>query len=226
MKHTMFLTMLAAALLGSGVANAAGTLYAKDYKGGEILLDTDDTYGKLVVDVPLSMGADGYLDLYNGATIEFLADNSGSICSISIIAKNEARSVYFNLTGTVYNITFDTGAQGIVAASAGSPITLIEDLNKESKGFAFWNTTPEQTTLTLNGVAPGGKVDMGGVQFTYVGPKGNDYDFQTGQIGFTGYENGSHALNLVVGGSPTPEPTTGTLGLLALAALSARRRKK
>ena len=234
MKHTLFLTMFAAALLGSGVANAAGTLYASqygtpDYTQQNIILATDRDYGKLVVDTPLTLtGGNGYLDLYSGATFEFLADNSGAICSIrtSVERSYNFPSVYFNGRGDVYNFTFNDGAQAIVVASAGTPITLIEDLSMESSGFDFYNMTPDQTTLTLNGKVAGETVEMGGTQFTYVGPQSSDYTFKEGEIGFTGYEEGSYALNLVVGGGSVPEPTTGSLSLLALAGLCARRRRK
>ena len=103
----------------------------------------------------------------------------------------------------------------------GKAITLIQDLATESSGFRFFG---DAITLTVNGVAAGAKVSMGGVEFTYVGAKDDSYVFQEGEIGFTGYENGSHALNLVVGGS-VPEPTTGSLSLLALAGLCIRRRR-
>ena len=225
MKHSLFLTILAAAFLGSGVANAATTLYPSQYEDGIIDLYSGD---KLVVNETLTMtGGAGFLDLYNGATIEFQAP-SESICRIYTSALRSGPTVYFNTAGDVYNFTFDDGAQSVVAASAGTPITLIQDLNEGSEGFNFYDSTPSNTTLTLNGVGAGGynkPVVLNGVEFTYVGPKADDYVFQTGEIGFTGYYEHSHALNLVVGGKPTPEPTTGTLSLLALAGLCIRRRK-
>ena len=232
MKHSLFLTILAAALLGSGVANAAGTLYPKDYTGGAITLGSAKTYDTLAVNVPLTLtGDDGYLDLYNGATFAFSKVNGAeAICSIFTSRELSPllKSVFFNKAGDVYNFTFDNGAQAVVAASAGTPITLIQDLNEASKGFHFYGgVSPSNTTLTLNGAVAGGTVVLDGVSFTYVGPQSSDYTFLKGEIGFTGYEEGSHALNLVVGNAtPTPEPTTGTLSLLALAGLCARRRRK
>ena len=223
MKHSLFLTILAAAFLGSGVANAATTLYPSQYEDGIIDLYSGD---KLVVNVPLTLiGGAGFLDLYNGATIEFQAP-SESICRIYTSALRSGPTVYFNTARDVYNIAFDADAQSVVAASAGTPITLIQDLNGASEGFSFYGgISPSDTTLKLNGVESGNPVELGGVQFTYVGPQSSGYTFKAGEIGFTGYENGSHALNLVVGGKPTPEPTTGTLSLLALAGLCIRRRK-
>lgn len=228
MKHSLFLTILAAALLDSEVANAATTRYASEYTNGYISLDSTKIYDKLVVDVPLTLtGSSGYLDLYNGATLAFSKENGAeAICSIFTSAERNIGSVYFNKTGGVYNIAFDADAQAIVAASAGTPITLIEDLNKGNAGFKFGGgATPFNTTLTLNGKVYNETVELDGVQFTYVGPKASDYTFKAGEIGFTGYEEGSHALKLVANGKPTPEPTTGSLSLLALAGLCIRRRK-
>ena len=227
----MFLTtILAAALLGSGVANAKGTLKASqygtpDYTLDQIALGSAESYDTLVVDETLMLtGSLGFLDLYNGATLAFSKENGAeAICSIFTldVRANRFPSVYFNNAGDVYNFTFDADAQAIVASSAGTPITLIQDLREDSVGFSCNSSS----TLKLNGVGYNATVELGGVQFTYVGPKAADYVFQTGEIGFTGYEEGSHALKLVANGKPTPEPTTGTLSLLALAGLCARRRK-
>ena len=229
MRQTLYLaTMFAAALLGSEVANAAGTLYAKDYESQAIVLGSAKNYDKLVVDVPLTMtGGSGFLDLYDGATFAFAKKNGAdAICGIFTAVARTGGTVFFNNDGDVYNITFDADAQRVVAAAAGTPITLIEDLNKDGWGFNFcYGGSPSMTTLTLNGAKAGETVEMGGTQFTYVGPKESDYVFQSGEIGFTGYEEHSHALNLVVGGGSVPEPATGTLSLLALAGLCARRRK-
>ena len=229
MRQTLYLTtMFAAALLGSGVANAAGTLYASDYTGRSIILGNDwQDYDTLVVDVPLTLtGTESGFDLYDGATFEFHADSSGAICSIFTPAEREEEPVYFNGVGSIFDIKFNDDAQSVVAASTGKSITLIQDLNEDSEGFCFWGTEPSDTTLKLNGKGYNETVVLGGVQFTYVGPKASDYTFQEGEIGFTGYKDCSHALNLVVGGGSVPEPTTGTLSLLALAGLCARRRRK
>ena len=233
MRQTLYLTtMFAAALLGSGVANAAGTLYASQYGTPEyttkaIILGSTAGFDTLAVNVPLTLtGAAGVLILGNGATIEFQAP-SESICSISTSEElfPSQHSVYFNTAGDVYNITFDDGAQSVVAASAGTPITLIEDLSTDNKGFSFNGGEPSATTLTLNGAGYNQPVVLNGVSFTYVGPQEDGYAFKEGEIGFTGYYDGSHALKLVANGKPTPEPTTGTLSLLALAGLCIRRRK-
>ena len=230
MKNTLFLTMLAAAFLGSGVANAAETLYASDYTSGPIELGAYQGYDTLVVDEPLTLtDLGGILDLYNGTTLAFAKENGAeAICCIFTSEERLDNTIYFNESGDVYNFTFnDADAQAIVAASAGSPITLIQDLNMESAGFCFWGgISPSDTTLKLNGKGYNETVVLGGVQFTYVGPKESNYTFKAGEIGFTGYEEGSHALKLVANGKPTPEPTTGTLSLLALAGLCARRRRK
>ena len=230
MKHSLFLTILAAALLGSGVANAKGTLYASDYTGGNIILGSYIWYDNpLVVDTPLTLTEDwGYLDLYNGATIQFQKEQAAeAICSILTSAdRGQDPTVVFNESGDVYNITFDDDAQTVVAASAGKAITLIQDQEMGGNGFKFY-ILPSQTTLTLNGAVAGGTVVLDGVSFTYVGPKEDGYTFKEGEIGFKGYYTGSHALILEHGGGlPTPEPTTGSLSLLALAGLCARRRRK
>ena len=227
MKLNLIISLFAAALLGSGVAEAAGTLYASqygtpDYTLAKIVLGSTKDYDTLAVNVPLTMtGTGGFLDLYNGATLAFSKENGAdAICRIYTSVERTGSTVFFNNPGDVYNFTFDADAQAVVAASAGTPITLIQDLNEASQGFF---TMP--ITLKLNGAVAGETVNMNGVSFTYVGPKAADYVFQEGEIGFTGYEGRSHALKLVANGKPTPEPTTGTLSLLALAGLCARRRK-
>ena len=229
MKHSLFLTILTAALLGSGVANAAGTLYPKDYTGGKIVLGSDDDYDTLAVNVPLTLtGGSGYLNLHNGATLAFSKENGAeAICSISTTEERNGNSytVYFGaFSGEVwgYNFTFDDGAQAVVAASAGTPITLIQDLDEDCKGFRVYN----EVNFQLNGKVSGETVVLNGVQFTYVGPKADGYTFQEGEIGFTGFYEGSHNLSLVANAPAVPEPTTGTLSLLALAGLCARRRRK
>lgn len=231
MKHSLCLSMFAAALLGSGVANAAGTLYASqygtpDYTDKYIVLSSDWDYIKLVVDTPLKLkGREGELDLCDGATIEFQKNKEAEdICCIftSVELHNGVRTVFFNDSSDVYNFTFNDDAQGIIAASAGKPITLIQDLNMESAGFCL----ADSTTLKLNGAVAGETVVLDGVSFTYVGPQEDGYTFKEGEIGFTGFYHGSHNLSLVVGGGSVPEPTTGTLSLLALAGLCARRRRK
>ena len=227
MKHTLFLTMMAAALLGSGVANAAQTLYAKDYTDNSIHLGSAKDYDTLVVDTPLTLtGLNGFLDLYHGATIQFQKKQEAEeICNIFTSKRRPLRTVCFNYSRSVYNITFDDDAQTVVAASAGTPITLIQDLNMASDGISFFSTTPAETILKLNGAVAGQTVNMNGVQFKYIGPQSDTYTFKEGEIGFKGYYEGSHNLSLVIGGS-VPEPTTGSLSLLALAGLCARRRRK
>ena len=236
MRQTLYLTtMFAAALLGSGVANAKGTLYASqygtpDYPSASISLAFFYN-DKLVLDAPLTLTTkNGWLEIYQGSTIEFQKEQTTeAICSIFTteqLMRATDFPVAFKDKGS-YNFTFDDGAQAIVAASAGKTITLIHDITKDSPGFGFAKgVSPSNTTLTLNGAGYNETVVLGGVSFTYVGPKAADYVFQTGEIGFTGFETGSHALNLVVGGGSVPEPTTGTLSLLALAGLCARRRRK
>ena len=228
MRQTLFLTVLAAALLGSGVANAKGTLKASDYKGGGISL-APFSNDKLVVDTPLTLtGNTATLSLFQNATIEFQKKQAADeICSIFTTEQLRMASdspVSFKDAAS-YNFTFDDGAQAIVAASAGKTITLIHDITKDSVGFGFVDS-PSDTTLTLNGKGYNETVELDGVSFTYVGPQEDTYTFKEGEIGFTGYYKGSHALNLVVGGGSVPEPTTGTLSLLALAGLCARRRRK
>ena len=231
MKNTLILTtMLAAAFLGRGVAKEAGTLYPKDYTGGQINLGLGFTYDKIVVDAPLTLtGDNGRLLLYGGATIEFQKEKAAeAICSIFTteqLSKATTSPVSF-FERTSYNFTFDDGAWSVVAASAGKTITLIHDITKDSPGFGFGAGASPSNTITLNGKGYNETVEMGGVSFTYVGPQEDTYTFKEGEIGFTGYYKGSHALNLVVGGGSVPEPTTGTLSLLALAGLCARRRRK
>ena len=226
MKKSLFITMLAAAIMGSGLAEAKSVLRASEYTDQYLWFGSDEDYVKFVVDQTLtltSLSAD--ICLYDGATFEFLSDNSGALCCIyTPTARVGFFTVDFINPADVYNFTIQEAAQAVVAASNGTPMTLIEDLCLETKGFSFPSEDPEATTILLNGAGYGETVSIDGLQFTYVGPKEDGYVFQAGEIGFTGYNQGSHKLSLVA--KPTPEPTTGTLSLLALAALAARRRRK
>lgn len=227
MKKTLFTTLLAAVLLDGGSVNAGETLYASQYSSGSFTLGNGKDYTELVMDTSLTLiGAGAYPDMYNGATIRFRKDeDTEEMCCIFTSANRMANTFIFREAISPFNLTFDADAGTLIAASAGKPITLIQDLNMDSLGFCFAWTTPADSTLAINGKVSGETVVMNGVPFKYVGPQPDDYHFRSGEIGFTGYYDGSHALKLVVG-DDLPEPTTGTLSLLALAALAARRRKR
>lgn len=235
MKQNLIISLFAAALLGSGVANAAETLYASQYDGSSpIDIGPHSSWDTLVMDEPLWLtGQDSdmlyFAMLYNGATIEFQKNKDyETINSLSISLEVELGSpIIFSGPKDIYNFTFDAGAEEIIAASAGTPIMLIEDLNTSSFGFHFMLTTPSDTTLKLNGVGYDGTVVMNGIPFKYVGPKANEAAIMQGEIGILGYAEASRALSLVAKApAPVPEPTTGSLSLLALVALAARRRRK
>ncbi len=227
MKTTLILTLMVAAMAESQ-AFAADQLKASDYKGGVIYLGTEADYNPLIMDKPLTLqGTDQkYIDVYDGAKFEFQTeDNQINTITIRDLEGATWPGVVFHMNNT-YDISFDTAAQSLISTAPNVTVPLIT-IETEGKGFLFYDTNPTTTTLKLQGVAQGGQVSMNGVQYTYVGAQEDGYNFQAGEIGFTGYKAGSCVLNLVAKApDPVPEPATGTLSLLALGALAARRRRK
>ena len=204
--------MLAAALLGGGSADAGETFYASEYLGGPILVG--QPYGSLVVDIPLAMTS--FLDVYDGAMVRF-DTMAHEICQISI----PGECCRFNTAGSSFNFILPVGAENILVDSQ-TPLTLIT----AGDGLDFIEATPDNTSLLLNGAEYGAKVNLAGVEYTYVAPVENLAALNPGQVAFIGYYDGSPSLGIAAKAPAVPEPATGTLALLALTGPCARRRRK
>ena len=129
-------------------------------------------------------------------------------------------------TGSTLNITSTASAAqhwiDTFAQDGGGMVTLASRFNQLGPG-----------PVSIEGIAEGGTVTLVGTSqkasFTYVGRKTGLDEIQEGEIAWLNKWN-TTSLNLIakLNGAPipVPEPTTGTLGLLALSALAARRRRK
>lgn len=229
MKNTYIFVITAAALMGSQTF-ANEQFKASEYQSGIIYLGTGggDQYETLVMDQNLTLagGDKDYIDVYNGS--KFLFEASGSTIFTVNIPGEELDStwnrIFFHENDT-YDISFDSTAQSIISSSPDFSLSLF---TLSGKGIEFYGDShnPGTTNLKLQNVEAGNKVSIDGVEYTYVGPKDDEYVFMQGEIGFTGYQQGSFAINLVAKAPAVPEPATGSLSLLALAGLCARRRRK
>ena len=214
MKKMLFTIAVAAALPASR-AFAGEALYASEYAGdGPIVLGKNMGYDMLCMNHDLVMPGDFSLSIYNESEILFESFPD------TVFSITTGEGPYFNGAGSVYCFTISGFDLSAIPADSGMEKTLIS-----SDGMVFRDCSPEQTTIKLNRAGYGEALDIGGIPYTYVGPKPDEYVFMSGEIGFTGYYEGSRALKLVVVGA-IPEPATGALSLLALAALAARRRRK
>ena len=231
MKNTFIFSVLVAALMTGQAFAVKDVLNASEYVNGSVVLtnvgSSDNMYEKLVLDQPLVItNYNASLDLRDGATIEFQVKDDG-LCDIGPSPEEVQHTLFLSNfkedQKAIYNFLFNDKAQQLIVSTPSFQHTLI---STNEAGMHFMNfITPEDTIIKLNGANYGETVELGGVSFTYVGPKPDDYVFMNGEIGLTGYYESSRGLKLVVGPS-VPEPTTGTLSLLALAALAARRRRK
>lgn len=218
MKNLIATLIATAALVGSQ-ASAANAKKASDYitDKGIPEIGTSKDYDTFIVDVPLVLNYD-VLALYDGAHVEFQAQNS-AICTIT----GSFANVCFEdeVSGSHYDFVFeDPLAQQLISSQEECIIPLIST----GQGLVFWDWKP---ILTLNEVEYGGQVELGGTMFTYKAPIASPGELQAGEIAFMGFADSSPQLSIVAKSavSPVPEPATGTLSLLALAALAARRRK-
>lgn len=126
---------------------------------------------------------------------------------------------------TLHIVADDFAAQHWIetfAQEGGGTVTLAPKFNQLGPGPVYIQEIAEGNTVTLVGTSQK-------ASFTYVGRKTGLDEIQEGEIAWLNKWN-TTSLNLIakLNGAPipVPEPTTGTLGLLALSALAARRRRK
>ncbi len=175
----------------------------------------------------LTIGAGTTVAVYQGD--ELAPNNEGTITITDTLTGGSA-TLLANLT-LKGGSTLDVDG-GHVAGGAMNALTLGSTLRFDLAPNSLVNLD-QDTIEALAGLSEGQWLDLivaaDGTQLGYVGAEtGMSYDQLFRAEGLTGpytvYANeGSFGL---VKGSQVPEPTTGTLSLLALAALAARRRRK
>lgn len=181
----------------------------------------------------VTIGANGTLGVYNGGTATADTEHEGTLTikdAQSLTAKGAGATLNANLvmeTGSTLDV-HGTEGEGL---SMGSAITLNMGMNLSSADFANVTGLMEgERYILFNGVD---ELTLTGSAYNHftapitleVQVDAADYynNLARGQY-FLVYD-GSNVGNVAIF-STVPEPATSTLGLLALAALAARRRRK
>ena len=206
MKHTLFLTMMAAALLG-------GQVFAKTYSVH------DDWSDEGLVSISGMEATTIRVDAQK--TFRAIAANPPSL---TLDYQGEFvlnASIYINMPGDgVLNITSTLDAmktmwENAFSVEGGGSITLCSSktIQETNRSVQFFSTDANNT------------VQLGESEVKFMGIVDALSDLAMNQVGVVW---GDRDMLLVgkIGSSPVPEPTTGSLSLLALAGLCARRRRK
>ncbi len=209
MKHNLFFSMLAAALMG-GQVFAEPTVYkVSDYSEGSII-SIGNNDAKLDVDAQKTLARVVAPSVSQCLTLdyqgEFVLKASGQI---SMPLKGMG---VLNITSTVD--TVKTSWEDAFSEDGGGSITLSSGNIYSSHGSVqFFGQDKDNT------------VKLGNSEVKFMGVVDALSALDMNQVGVVW---GSNDITLVgkIGSSPTPEPTTGSLSLLALAGLCARRRRK
>lgn len=129
-------------------------------------------------------------------------------------------------TGTFIGVSDNTATNNQVNGSNTFTFTDVTLAPDKQYQYLFVTSNDTTTLETYNGytsVASNFGLELG--QFSTQTPlPGGDDLYTNGQL--TGTQSGEYMANVSIGVSVTPEPTTATLSLLALAGLCARRRRK
>ena len=208
MKHSLFLTMMAAALLGGQVFAESRIFKVSDYENqGEMVLDAEES--KVVVDTQKTLlGVSGfYPDIL---TLDYQGD---FVLTASEYLDTPDRGV-LNITTTVPAVA--TTWEDAFSVEGGGSITLCAGSIDSTFGpVQFFGTAVDST------------VQLGNSDVKFIGKVDALSDLAMNQVGVV---LGETEITLVgkIGTepSPVPEPTTGSLSLLALAGLCARRRRR
>lgn len=213
MKKTLFLSLLAAALMG--VQAFAAEYKITDYEGSDLTLNAGDT---LIIDT-------GY------AYLDSLTTNGS--CTLSFVCGSYFDMPSADLSDSAIDITITPNVA----------TTWLDSFNDEERGeggsvyvlHTESSITLTNTTFTFEGAGVGGTFTLtcetGIVGGTFVGRVNKVEDLKDGQVGWI-YEEirGDEGTVLLAGRNlsapTTPEPATATLSLLALAGLASRRRRK
>ena len=202
----MFLTMLAAALLG-GQVFAKSYSVKDDWSDGKTV-DIYDTEATVLVDAQKTLT---YIDACGSQSLTL--DYKGDfVLTTSSYIDTPDRGV-LNITTTVDSVA--SAWEETFSVDGGGSITLCSGYQSGGRG-----------PVQFLGVDVNNTVQLGGSEVLFKGVVASKDALQTNEVGLVW---GTYDMTLVgkVGSpTPVPEPTTGTLSLLALAGLCARRRRK
>ena len=238
MKKTLITSTLIAALAAPAVMAQDTTEQTSDYTIG---LGSGASYGANGNYYGWTMALTGsYLDATAATTdAPALGDLSSVLLnSVTINNRTSGTQTYHEVYLAVYEYAGSGTAGSFIGVSNN---TATNDQVNGSNTFTFTDvtlapdkqyqylfvTSNDETTLaTYNGytsVASNFGLTLG--QFSTQPPLPGGVDLYTnGQL--TGIQSGEYMAKVSIGVSATPEPTTATLSLLALAGLCARRRRK
>ena len=204
----MFLTMMAAALLGGQVF--AKTYSVKDSWGDGDPVPIYDTEATVLVDAQKELNNFTASRLVQSITLDYQGD---FVLTTKKYITPPVEGV-LNITTTVDSVA--TAWEDAFSVEGGGSITLCHagtEVKDQHGPVQFFGKEADNT------------VQLGDSEVKFMGLVDALSDLAMNQVGVVW---GSNDMTLVgkVGGKPTPEPTTGTLSLLALAGLCARRRRK
>ena len=207
MKNTLILTILAAALLGGQVFAEPVVYRVSDYEddSGVGIYDSEAT---VIVDIQKTLAAfqawePRYLTLDYQGDFELTATYSASMPAFGPL----------NITTTVGSVA--TAWENAFSVDGGGTITLC------SAGYSI---ASEHDSLQFFGKEANNTVQLGNTEVMFVGVVEALAALDMNQVGVVWGEKEITLVGKVE--KSVPEPTTGTLSLLALAGLCARRRRK
>ena len=204
MKHTLFLTMLAAALLGGQVF--AEPYSVKDDWSAGVEVDIFDTEATVLVDAQKTLN---YFDANNAQSLTL--DYQGDFVLTASDYIDTPDEGVLNITSSIPSVATDW--EEAFSVEGGGSITLCHAdwLDVWCGPVQFFGTGANNT------------VQLGNTEVMFMGKVVSKEALAMNQVGVVW---GGKDITLVGKVQKSvPEPTTGTLSLLALAGLCIRRRK-
>ena len=204
MKNTLFLTMMAAALLG-GQVFAEPVVYKVSESSGAlnitapeamIIVDANKTFDEIYADAPKHLTLDYQCDI-RLAAMEIYTPDEGVL----------------NITSSVPSVA--SAWEETFSVAEGGSITLCR---------AVMYLDDLDATVQFFGKDKDSTVQLGNTKVMFVGEVDSKDALAMNQVGVVWA--GTDVMLVGKVQKSVPEPTTGTLSLLALAGLCARRRRK
>ena len=199
---------MAAALLGGQVSAEDHVYKVGELDAGSSINDLSSDPIKIVVDAQKTLRRISVFD-----TSCLTLDYQGEFVLTTDYDVDSPDSGVLNITTTVGTVA--SAWEEAFSVEGGGSVTL-----GDSPGYFDYGSGPVQ----FFGQAKDGTVQLGNTEVTFVGGVNGLSELGMNEVGLV---LGSRYLTLVgkVDAAPVPEPTTGTLSLLALAGLCIRRRK-